>query len=629
MGKPKARTFHGRPSNSNKELGLELKIASSESADTKGQSEDDFAIPPYKTWKIYVTCVDILLNHPNLIYDPDDENWRPPKGNPSKPMHLVIPWSVIQELQKISHLKTEYGMTAKKVLDLIAKHFEFTGYSTSDYMDFTATVKTGYKNQTITLITLPDEYQETLPWLPPQEADGKEWVAIYARYITDLKNGGSKFDLKRRIDNRNDAALLTNDRELRFLANKYGALLESYNYKKLDPFCGVRDITVPTEMLANFYENGFLSLADFENFLPDEPIPRPNEYIVMHPTNENSELLHMFNVDPRIDKGIARYNAERKTFYPLRFVKGEGKTPLNYGIAAYYDALNDPNIDTIVVTGPAGTGKTYTAIMHAIEAIKRGQFTRCTLITTQSSKNPLGAMPGDFNEKTKFLDAPFRSAIRSYVENLPEFKQKRENLRIHGDTTCEATKTTSKKRSKREQQDYLNRRNASGIFDPNNFDDDALPSDYADSHSKRKRKPTEQKTAPKSTADSYNESVKKMTNYIFEHYFELVPFEEAQGQTFNDSIVIIDEAQRAFFDDARTSFTRVGRNSKLIIAGDVNQIHEVTDEKRLANALTYAKYLFAMGVNCALVNLTEGVRSELVQYIIERERYALQAIGQG
>lgn len=51
--------------------------------------------------------------------------------------------------------------------------------------------------------------------------------------------------------------------------------------------------------------------------------------------------------------------------------------------------------------------------------------------------------------------------------------------------------------------------------------------------------------------------------------FECTSF--LRGTTFNDCIVVFDEAQNALFGEAMTVASRMGRNSKLVISGDTKQ----------------------------------------------------------
>ena len=52
---------------------------------------------------------------------------------------------------------------------------------------------------------------------------------------------------------------------------------------------------------------------------------------------------------------------------------------------------------------------------------------------------------------------------------------------------------------------------------------------------------------------------------------ELVPLETLRGRSFNDAVVLIDEAQNTTVDEMKSIVTRIGENSQLILMGDPNQ----------------------------------------------------------
>ena len=67
----------------------------------------------------------------------------------------------------------------------------------------------------------------------------------------------------------------------------------------------------------------------------------------------------------------------------------------------YILALNDESTDVVVATGPAGTGKTYLALLAAIRAMRSGECDRLVLtrpaVAIEDEKH--GFLPGDLNSK--------------------------------------------------------------------------------------------------------------------------------------------------------------------------------------------------------------------------------------
>ena len=60
---------------------------------------------------------------------------------------------------------------------------------------------------------------------------------------------------------------------------------------------------------------------------------------------------------------------------------------------------------------------------------------------------------------------------------------------------------------------------------------------------------------------------------------EIVPLSMMRGRTFNNSFVILDEAQNASMVELRMLLTRIGVNSKIIVSGDLQQSDLQPDRK--------------------------------------------------
>ena len=82
----------------------------------------------------------------------------------------------------------------------------------------------------------------------------------------------------------------------------------------------------------------------------------------------------------------------------------------------YIIALLDENTDIVVVSGPAGTGKTYLAILAAVKALRAGECKRIVLTrpAVAVEDEDHGFLPGDLNEKL----APW---VRPMVDILHEY----------------------------------------------------------------------------------------------------------------------------------------------------------------------------------------------------------------
>lgn len=83
---------------------------------------------------------------------------------------------------------------------------------------------------------------------------------------------------------------------------------------------------------------------------------------------------------------------------------------------------------------------------------------------------------------------------------------------------------------------------------------------------------------------------------------EIVPFEFMRGRTFNDSAILLDEAQNCSLSDLELVITRIGEDSTLIISGDPYQVDESVRESGL---VTIFKMVEQFNLNAGAVFFTE------------------------
>lgn len=94
---------------------------------------------------------------------------------------------------------------------------------------------------------------------------------------------------------------------------------------------------------------------------------------------------------------------------------------------------------------------------------------------------------------------------------------------------------------------------------------------------------------------------------------EFVPMEVIKGRSFNNAFVIADEAEDLTYQEVKKVITRLGLDSKLVLAGDITQ-KDLRGESGLAIALDMAKNNTQLG--CGWVDFNEPrdiVRSETVK----------------
>lgn len=592
--------------------------------------------PPARTRRpVYVLDTNLILSCVDVLFDPNDENWREPldfSPNLDNAL-LVIPDTVREELGEFKidgKGDPVRAMNARTALKRLARFFENSERSINEVLTLHETIPTGWKNQFIAILPLQPGFVKKLP-IQPTDNDGYIAATALAAALTYdgvAINGKANIDLKkRRTTSSKFVSLLTNDNELRARAEQFAVRVSTYSFTEREPFTGCRELTVPPEMFEQFYYEEKLSREDFEYFMPNEPPLLANEYLIMTPDDDEWPNGYFTDQDPA--KNVARFNKANQCLYPLRFVKYEGQTPPNVGIAIYYDAMNDDNIRIVFVTGKAGVGKTHQAIQHGIKCVDEGKYTKVYFITTQSAKNPLGSLPGKKEEKEAPLVAFVKDAIRSYLINTPEFKRKRAELREHGRSRKALVWNDEREDSRKDTRENRkpSRRRNRDAYDLNGYDFESdqgftRAEDFEDDRSRKKGSklfyPSKNDKDSKDGKDApekltYNELLDKQVNYIYDRHFECIPYEQAIGRSLHDAVVIIDEIQRAKIADIETDLTRPAEDSLTIVCGDLNQLPKNDPEHRLWNALTYSQLCF-MDEECAAhVNLTENMRGSVAR----------------
>ncbi|HOF01381.1 MAG TPA: PhoH family protein [Spirochaetota bacterium] len=100
-----------------------------------------------------------------------------------------------------------------------------------------------------------------------------------------------------------------------------------------------------------------------------------------------------------------------------------------------------------------------------------------------------------------------------------------------------------------------------------------------------------------------------------QNLIEIAPLAYMRGRTFNNSIVILDEAQNTTYTQMKMFLTRLGENSKLIIAGDITQVDL---PKKIKSGMVEGLKIVSEISDIGIVNFQEKdvVRHPLVKKII-------------
>lgn len=184
------------------------------------------------------------------------------------------------------------------------------------------------------------------------------------------------------------------------------------------------------------------------------------------------------------------------------------------------------NNDLIFAIGPAGTGKTYTAVALAVRALKNKEIKRIILTrpAVEAGEN-LGFLPGDLRDKLDPYLQPLYDALR-----------------------------------------------------------DMIPQ-------------------------------QKLLSYWEDNTIEIAPLAFMRGRTLDNAFVILDEAQNATSSQLKMFLTRMGRNAKFIVTGDITQIDLPKNQK---SGLPQAVEILDGIEGISIIQLTKRdvIRHKLVTKII-------------
>lgn len=99
-----------------------------------------------------------------------------------------------------------------------------------------------------------------------------------------------------------------------------------------------------------------------------------------------------------------------------RTMSGKPVSPRTRGQKMFVDAMAENSI--VFAIGPAGTGKTYLAVVQAVTALKKGEVKRIVLTrpAVEAGEN-LGFLPGDLKEKVDPYLTPLYDALHDMLGN--------------------------------------------------------------------------------------------------------------------------------------------------------------------------------------------------------------------
>lgn len=180
--------------------------------------------------------------------------------------------------------------------------------------------------------------------------------------------------------------LLTKDVNLRLKAKSIGLMAQDYmtdHVKDISSlYKGLRiEEEVPNEQITSMYENTCSIPA--REFKTAEPL-HPNEFIIMK-NGRNSALC--------------TYDPYMQTLKRVDKTNAYGISPKNAEQTFAMNALLNPNIRLVTLSGKAGTGKTLLALATALEKLKLYKQIFMARPVVPLSNKDIGYLPGDIQSK--------------------------------------------------------------------------------------------------------------------------------------------------------------------------------------------------------------------------------------
>ena len=210
--------------------------------------------------------------------------------------------------------------------------------------------------------------------------------------------------------------LVTKDINLRLKAKALGLTAEDYETGKVKDleslYSGKTQLDdFDQSLIDKIYKNKSLSVDEIQKKLPDFK-PKFNHFYILKGTKSSS---------------LAWYNAHEETLDQLEKKSYYGIKPRNAEQTFALQAMSDPNIKLVTLSGVAGTGKTLLALASSIDQRKDYKQIYLARPIVPLSNKDIGFLPGDMKAKINPYMQPLWDNLKfiknQFDERDKEFKQ--------------------------------------------------------------------------------------------------------------------------------------------------------------------------------------------------------------
>lgn len=411
--------------------------------------------------KIYVLDTNVLIHDPLSLYSFAEAA-------------VALPIVALEELDKFKAETSDRGRNARDVirrLDDMRKHG-----SLRDGVQ----LKNG---GTLQILFEPSDYTDELP-LTMDIADNDIILAALA-----LQKQG------------NDVRFVTKDINARVKADVLGIITEDYLKGKVEQkefYKGWLEVPVPAVQLKKEFPDALKNLLQERKLFINEFV-----LVVSQHNPVNYKLFRYL--------GQNKFKAVHtpKLKWPL--------TPRNAQQLMALDLLFDDNVQLITLLGPAGTGKTFLAMLAGLyQTLILDRFEKILVSRPVIPLGPdIGYLPGDLSEK-------LHSWMQPIYDNVDLIMHATSNRLMYKDETSEEDKSKKGKKTSKKKEHEV--------------------------------------------------KIAGLESLIKQGKVSLEAITYMRGRSIPFQYILIDEVQNLSPHEVKTLISRVGQDSKIILAGDPFQI---------------------------------------------------------
>ena len=486
---------------------------------------------------------------------------------------LVLPRSVIGELDRHKSELSDRGQSSRDISRQIRRLMEANRGKTE------ITLSHG---GTLLILEVSDDYKFPVG-LDREKVDDR--IVALARQLQDL-NKHRKVVV---LSGDNNVANLTF--ALGLDADEVATSIDPAAVKEL--IQGPVRLVVSGDDMALIKDSKVLGLDDLRHLgLDPKATPYENQYVIFEAeagskTFDLKEALSRVWRFHQTAQGASNfYPADKKEILALAI------RPRNIEQIIAADLLVNPHIKVVTLAGLAGTGKTLLTLAAGVAHSKlftgRETFERIILTRPyQVTGEQMGFLPGDIKDKM----APFMGPFRDNIEVIVEAMRK--------DSGLYRGRYEDVIRRNGQQQDEL--------AALKNLDNGVRPTSGQNGNGSAgsKKLSFEDIIGDKNTSREVAERIIGNSDL-----FSVEAIAYTRGRTWNNTLLIVDEAQNLTMHEVRTLLTRIGWGTKVVLLGDLEQIDNKLlnhSNNGLIIAASRMKGLHFVGH----MNLTIGERSEV------------------